>query len=87
LSNKEGQRYFVLKLCDRDYRPDASYKYEVQVLDAKGRAKKIGYLRDEDTMLSIEGEEVPQEVIKVAKRQEYGKGDYVNAEGKQIKPF
>jgi hypothetical protein len=87
LSNIKELRYFVLHLSDRDFRPDASCKYEVQVLDAKGRAKKIGYLRDEDIALSIEGEDVPQEVIKAAKRQEYGKDDYVDVEGKQIKSF
>ena len=81
------QRYFV---CNRQTARSQSHPeadYEIQVLDAQGRGKHVGYLRYGDTEIEIGGQPIPKAVIDAAHRQPEGKGDYVNEGGQSISPF
>ena len=80
-------RYFVVHLTERDDRPSDELRFEVQLLDSRGRARACGYVGEDDTELVVEGEVVPWAVLDAARRQTYGQGDYVNAEGESVRPF
>jgi hypothetical protein len=81
------QRYFVLHLEIGEDRPSPELAYEVQILDREGRARACGHVGESDTRLAVSGEEVPFPVIEAARRQPYGKGDYVTATGESAPPF
>ena len=81
------QRYFVLHLEVGEERPSPELAYEIQILDSRGRARKCGHVGASETKLDLDGDEVPLAVIEAARRQLYGKGDYVNAIGESIPPF
>jgi hypothetical protein len=81
------RRYFVLHLEVGEERPSPELAYEIQILDSSGRARTSGHVGANDTLLVVEGEEVPHAVIEAARRQPYGKGDYVNANGESVSPF
>jgi hypothetical protein len=88
MSNKKTkQRYFVLHLEDRDFKPSPNVKYEIQILDSKGRAKVSGYVVENQNELEVDGKIIPMAVIEAAKRQPKGKGDYVNEFGESIPPW
>ena len=84
---EEKTRFFVLNLGDRDFRPSPQHEYEVQLLDSNGRAKQVGYLTIDQDKLEIEVMPVPFEVIRAAKEQPVGQGDYVDSKGISIDPF
>ena len=86
-SNQRGQRYFVHHLSERSYRPSLDVKYAVQILDSRGRAKIVGYIGDDEESFEVDGYEIPPVVLEAARRQPYGKGDYVNERGESIPPF
>ena len=83
--------FFVMHLSERDLsergRPTRGGQFEIQLLDAKGRAKATGYIGSEETMLEVEGNSVPIAVIEAARRQPVGQGDYVDEQGHSIQPF
>ena len=85
--NKNKQRYFVLHLDDRDFKPSPNVKYEIQILDSKGRAKVSGYVDENQNELEVDGKIIPRAVIEAAQRQQKGKGDYVNEFGESITPW
>jgi hypothetical protein len=85
--SNDKQRFFVLHLDERDYKPSPDSKYEIQILDSEGRAKLSGYLEENQTELVVKGFKIPKAVIEAATRQLKGKGDYVNEKGESIPPF
>lgn len=84
---RRNRKYFVLHLEVGEERPTPELAYEVQILDSEGRARVCGHVGESETELVVEGEEVPLPVVEAARRQPYGKGDYVNANGESIPPF
>lgn len=81
------QRYFVLHLGANDPDRDADRVFEIQILDSKGRAAHVGIVGHAEQKLIIDGKVIPLDVLEAARRQEEGKGDYVDAEGNSINPF
>jgi len=85
------KRYFVMHLLENEVgipgRSDASKQYEIQILDAQGRAVAIVYAGNLETELSVGDQLVPKAVLEAARRQVPGKGDYVNEDGIHILPF
>ena len=57
-TRNSDQTYFVLHLEVGDERPASELAYEVQVLDAHGRARACGYLGASESELAVEGERV-----------------------------
>ena len=80
-------RYFVLRLHERDYRPTPEACFVVQLPSPEGGPGATGYLRADQTELVVDGEAIPTAVLNAARRQPYGKGDYVNEKGESIPPF
>ncbi|MHC4402821.1 MAG: hypothetical protein ACYTG0_24435, partial [Planctomycetota bacterium] len=84
-------RYFVMHLSERDLgergRASSEGQFEIQLLDAEGRAKACGYVGSDETTLEVEGKTVPIAVIEAARQQPVGQGDYVDEQGHSIQPF
>jgi hypothetical protein len=88
-------KYFVLHLSEEDYRPCGA-RYEIQVLEAKGRAL-VSILLDEHGNVIPEAHRtqggpassirVPPPVIAAVCRLQEGRGDYVNGKGESVAPF
>ena len=76
--------YFVLRLPDDEAAPGA--RFEVQVLDASGRARAVTRF-DDETVVEIEGQTVSAPVLEAARRQGAGLGDYVDEAGRSVSPF
>jgi hypothetical protein len=79
--------YFVMRLADDEPELSLGYEFEVQILDAKGRARAIGHIGSSEAELIIEGHAVPFAVIEAARRQPKGAGDYVNKHGQSVHPI
>lgn len=80
-------RYFVLHLEPGEERPEPDLAYEIQILDAAGRARACGHVGEGDEPLFVDGEEVPLAVIRAARRQALGQGDYVDSRGVAVPAF
>jgi hypothetical protein len=83
---KNMLRYFVSHLDPSD-RPSAEKPFEIQLLDAEGRAAATGYFGIGETTLVIQGQLIPMPVLQAARRQRLGQGDYVNEAGVSVPPF
>lgn len=81
------KKYFVHHLSERSYKPSPESKYTVQVLDSSGRSRAEGYFGDDESSLVVEGEVIPTAVLAAARRQPFGKGDNVNADGESVPAF
>lgn len=85
------KKFFVMQLSERGLaergRRSNEQPFEIQLLDAKDRAKACGYVGADDKTLDIEGYSVPMAVIEAARRQTPGQGDYVDDHGNSIQPF
>ena len=68
-------------------RPSSEEQFEIQLLDAEGRAKVCGYVGSDETTLEVEGKTVPIAVIEAARQQPVGQGDYVDEHRHSIQPF
>lgn len=83
--------YFVMHLTDRDLsdrgRPVNEKRFEIQMLDAQGRAEACGYVGPEDASLRIYNCVIPFAVIDAARRQAPGQGDYVGDDGNSVPAF
>jgi hypothetical protein len=79
--------YFVVHLGERGFRPDPRAKYCVQLLDEHGRSAEECYLDESGTAVAPSSFTVPKAVVEAAFRQEYGRGDYVDLDGRAVRPF
>lgn len=84
---KAGARYFVVRLSAKDPERAEGFLVEIQILDSQGRGELVGYLREGQSQLEIEGQSVPRAVIEAAWRQPEGQGDYVDPAGNTTTPF
>jgi hypothetical protein len=91
-----GERYFVLHLDERDFRPHIEARYAVQILNRKGEAEFSVYVDEEGQVLDVARTdaasmrpvpEVPRPVVDAARRQRAGQGDYVDQSGRSVRPF
>jgi hypothetical protein len=80
-------KFFVLRLGERHFRPSPDQEIEVQLLDSRGREVRSVFLKSGDAGRVVDDFEIPPAVIEAAWRQEPGKGDYVNARGESTTPF
>ena len=80
-------KYFVLHLQVGDERPAPELAYEIQILDAQGRAQWTGHVGLAEACLAIEGHIVPTTVIEAARRLPCGCGAYVDESGEVVRPF
>jgi hypothetical protein len=79
--------YFVSHLEKRD-RPPSGMRYEIQVLNADGQAVVCAHVDDlTSTVLEIQGHPIPAPVIEAARKQQLGKGEYVDEAGSPMPPF
>jgi hypothetical protein len=81
-----NQNFYVRHLPIDDRRRAGGKVYQIQVVDRNGLATEFAYLNGEEERLEIDGRIVPVAVIKAAKRQEPGRGDFVDIEGNQVLP-
>jgi hypothetical protein len=87
MARTSRQLYFVMQLADADPQRSSGYEFGIQILDARGRAKSVGYLGSSEKELTVESHVIPQQVIEAAMRQQKGQGDYVNRNGESVHPI
>ena len=76
-----------MQLGDDDPHRSAGYAFAIQILDANGRARSVGYVGSKESELVVDTHMVPEQVIGAARRQPKGQGDYVNKKGESIHPI
>jgi hypothetical protein len=81
-------KFFVMHLTEDDQKdrgqPRSDRCFEIQVLDAAGRARICGYVSSKEAELTVGGVHIPSAVIAAAKRQQLGQGDFVDETGQSI---
>jgi hypothetical protein len=80
-------KFFVLRLGDRHFRPSPEMEIEIQLLDGGGREVQSVYLKKGDVAPEVNGFAIPPAVIDAAWRQQHGQGDYVDSRGETVPPF
>lgn len=96
------QDYFVRQLDAHSYRPVPDAVYEIQILDADGRAERCAYLDGNSTeilcavsLVTPPGPtridpaslRIPRPVIEAARQRKAGYGERVNERGEILPPF
>ena len=76
-----------MQLGDDDPHRSAGYAFAIQILDASGRARSVGYVGSTESELVVDSHTVPLQVIGAARRQPKGQGDYVNENGDSVHPI
>lgn len=85
--NERDQRYFVTHLGERHFRPDARARYAIQRLDEGGLGVEECFLDERGVPVAPSSFPLPTPVVEAALRQERGRGDYVDPDGRSIRPF
>jgi hypothetical protein len=80
-------RFFVLHLGPDDGGYADGYHYEVQVCDEELRAAVCVLFRGDESELTVLGYDVPEVVFSAARRQEPGRGDFVDIWGETVWPL
>lgn len=86
--NQRKRCYFVRHLPISDQRRKKGHVAQVQLVDKYGQAVSFGYIGDasQETILNLDGENVPVEVIAAALRQPPGTSNFVDQSGEVIAP-
>jgi hypothetical protein len=79
-------RYFVMHLNAVDETGNQGVLLQIQILDAKGRVREVGYASAMAPELMIGDYHVPQAVLEAARSLAVGTGDYVDETGTSMHP-
>lgn len=82
VARRKSLKWFFVNTMIPGELTDPTRELQVQVLDAHGRAKAVGYCRREDNELEVDGEIIPKAVLDAACRLTLGLGgQYVDPDG------
>ena len=68
-------------------RPSPEKIFEIQLLDDCGRATSCVYFGESRNDSSAADRRIPSAVVDAARLHAIGKGDYVDGDGKTVRPF
>lgn len=80
------QKFFVRHLRVDDPRRARGWAYQVQLVDASGRATAVAHLGQGEESTELAGEALPEAVLSAARHLPAGESHFVDSEGRIIAP-